>query len=149
MENDMFTHILLPTDGSPLSESAIAQGIRLAKAVNARVTGLYVMPQFHVFTYRTEMLEDTREQNAKDCNAHAAEYLAFIEKTAKEAVVTSGTISVSDDHPDEAIIKAAAEQGCDLIVMASHGRHGVAGVLMGSVTQKVLTHGKVPVLVCH
>ena len=145
----MFTHILLPTDGSALSTSAIAQGVRLAKATGARVTGLYVKPQFHVFTYRTEMLEDTREQYAKDCDAHAVEYLAVIEKAAREAGVSCATASVSDDHPDEAILRIADERGCDVIVMASHGRRGVAGVLMGSVTQKVLTHGKVPVLVCH
>ena len=145
----MFTHILLPTDGSPLSASAIAQGVRLAKATGARVTGLYVKPQFHVFTYRTEMLEDTREQYAKDCDAHAVEYLAVVEKAAREAGVPFATASVSDDQPDEAILRIADERGCDVIVMASHGRRGVAGVLMGSVTQKVLTHGKVPVLVCH
>ena len=145
----MFTHILLPTDGSPLSASAIAQGVRLAKAIGARVTGLYVKPQFHVFTYRTEMLEDTREQYAKDCDAHAVEYLAMVENAAREADVPFATASVSDDHPDEAILRVADGRGCDAIVMASHGRRGVAGVLMGSVTQKVLTHGKVPVLVCH
>ena len=145
----MFTHMLLPTDGSPLSASAIAQGVRLAKATGARVTGLYVMPQFHVFTYRTEMLEDTREQYAKDCDAHAVEYLAVVEKAAREAGVPCATASVSDDHPDEAILRVADERGCDAIVMASHGRRGIAGVLMGSVTQKVLTHGKLPVLVCH
>jgi nucleotide-binding universal stress UspA family protein len=145
----MFTHILLPTDGSPLSASAIAQGVRLAKATGARVTGLYVKPQFHVFTYRTEMLEDTREQYAKDCDAHAVEYLAVVEKAAREAGVSYATASVSDDHADEAILRIADERGCDVIVMASHGRRGVTGVLMGSVTQKVLTHGKIPVLVCH
>ena len=145
----MFAHILIPTDGSPLSERAIAQGIRLAKATGARVTGLYVMPQFHVFTYRTEMLEDTREEYAKDCNAHAVEYLAVVERVAREAGVACSTASLSDDHPDEAILRVAEERGCDAIVMASHGRRGVAGVLMGSVTQKVLTHGKLPVLVCH
>jgi nucleotide-binding universal stress UspA family protein len=145
----MFAHILIPTDGSPLSERAIAQGIRLAKATGARVTGLYVMPQFHVFTYRTEMLEDTREQYAKDCNAHTVEYLAVVERIAREAGVSCTTASLSDDHPDEAILRFAEERGCGAIVMASHGRRGVAGVLMGSVTQKVLTHGKLPVLVCH
>jgi nucleotide-binding universal stress UspA family protein len=145
----MFTHILLPTDGTPLSASAIARGVRLAKATGARVTGLYVKPQFHVFTYRTEMLEDTREQYARDCDAHAVEYLAVVEKAARESGVPCATVSVSHDHPDEAILRIADERGCDAIVMASHGRRGVAGVLMGSVTQKVLTHGKLPVLVCH
>ena len=69
----MFKHILLPTDGSELSEVAIRKGIELAKAIKARITGFYVIPEFHIFTYRTEMLEDTREQYAKDCQAHAAQ----------------------------------------------------------------------------
>jgi nucleotide-binding universal stress UspA family protein len=146
-ETNMFTHILLPTDGSPLSEAAIRQGIQFAKGINAKITGFYVMPEFHVFTYRTEMLEDTKEEFAKDCETHARQYLGVIEKVAKEAGVACDTTFATDDHPYEAIIKAAEKQGCDLIMMASHGRRGVQGILIGSETQKVLTHSKIPVLV--
>lgn len=144
----MFKHLLLPTDGSELSESAIRKGVEVAQAINARITGLYVIPEFHIFTYRTEMLEDTRDEYAQDCEAHAAQYLGVIERAAREAGVPSEKATATHDHPYEAIIKTAEERGCDLIVMASHGRRGVQGVLLGSETQKVLTHSRIPVLVC-
>jgi nucleotide-binding universal stress UspA family protein len=143
----MFKHLLLPTDGSELSEAAIRKGVQFAKTINAKVTGFYVMPEFHVFTYRTEMLEDTKEQFAKDCKAHADQFLAVIEKAAKAAGVACDTAVVTSDHTYEAIIKAAEKKGCDLIMMASHGRSGVQGLLLGSETHKVLTHSKIPVLV--
>lgn len=143
----MFTHLLLPTDGSPASEAAIQQSIQLAKDLHAKVTGLHVIPEFHVFTYQTEMLEDTREQFIKDSQDHAVKFLAVIQKAAEEAGVACDTAYMSSDHPHEAIIKVAEERGCDLIAMASHGRKGMSGLLLGSETQKVLTHSKKPVLV--
>ena len=143
----MFTHLLLPTDGSPASEAAIQQSIELAKAIHAKVTGLHVIPEFHVFTYQTEMLEDTREQFTKDSQSHAVKFLAVIQKAAEEAGVACETAYIVSDHPHEAIIKVAEERGCDLIAMASHGRKGISGLLLGSETQKVLTHSKKPVLV--
>ena len=144
----MFKHILLPTDGSKLSDDAIRMGVQLAKTVNAKVTGFCVMPEFHVFTYKTEMLEDTKREFAKDSKAHAVQYLSVIETAAKAAGLTCDIASATHDHPYEAIIRAAKQRGCDLIVMASHGRKGVQAVLLGSETQKVLTHSHIPVLVC-
>jgi nucleotide-binding universal stress UspA family protein len=143
----MFKHILLPTDGSELSEAAIRKGIQFAKSIGARVTGFYAMPEFHVFTYRTEMLEDTQEQFVKDTKAHADKYLAAIKKVANDAGVACDTLRATSDHPHEAILKAARDRGCDLIMMASHGRKGVQGMLLGSETHKVLTHSRIPVLV--
>ena len=143
----MFKHILLPTDGSELSEAAIRKGVQFAKSIGARVTGFYAAPEFHVFTYQTEMLEDTKEQFAKDSRAHAEQYLAMIAKAAREAGVACDTVRVTSDQPYEAILEAAQDKGCDLILMASHGRKGLRGVLLGSETQKVLTHAKLPVLV--
>ena len=144
----MFKHVLLPTDGSKLSEDAIRMGVQLAKTINAKVTGFHVMPEFHVFTYKTEMLEDTKREFGRDSKAHAAQYLSVIETAAKAAGVTYEVVSSVHDHPYEAIIEVADERECDLIVMASHGRKGVQAVLLGSETQKVLTHSHVPVLVC-
>jgi nucleotide-binding universal stress UspA family protein len=144
----MFKHVLLPTDGSPLSDDAIRMGIQLARTVNAKVTGFYVMPEFHVVTYKTEMLEDTRKEFARDSKAHAAHYLSAIENAAKAAGVACDTTTATNDHPYEAIIRAAKRHKCDLIVMASHGRKGVQAVLLGSEVQKVLTHSHIPVLVC-
>ena len=143
----MFKHILLPTDGSDLSEAAIHQGIQFAKSINAKVTGFHVVLPFHVFTLQTEMLEDTKEQYERESKIHAEQFLAVIKKAAKEASVTCEINSVTSTHPYEAIIKAAEKKGCDLIMMASHGRSGIQGLLIGSETQKVLTHTKIPVLV--
>ena len=144
----MFKHILLPTDGSSLSEAAIRKGIQFSKSIGARVTGFYAMPEFHVFTYKTEMLEDTKEQFARDSKAHAKKYLDVIEKAANDAGVVCDTVLATSDEPYEAIIQTAQDQGCDLIMMASHGRRGVRALLLGSETHKVLTHTKLPVLVC-
>ncbi len=143
----MFKHLLLPTDGSALSQAAINQGMRLASSLQARVTGIYVMPQFHVLAYQAEMLADTEQEFAVDCKAHAARYLMAIGQAAHEAGVACETIAATSDHPFEVIVQTAEHKGCDLIVMASHGRRGVRGLLLGSETHKVLTHSRIPVLV--
>ncbi|HYD80062.1 MAG TPA: universal stress protein [Paucimonas sp.] len=143
----MFKHILVPTDGSPLSEAAISHAVEFAKSIGARITGVHVIPAFHTFDYRAEMLEDTRQQFEKDSRAHAQRFLAKIEQAAQEAGVECSTLLATHDHPYEAIIETARETGCDAIVMASHGRKGIKALLMGSETQKVLTHSTIPVLV--
>jgi len=141
----MFKHILLPTDGSALSEVAVQSGIRFAKSINAHVTGLHVILPFNLFARGAEMVSDTKAQFEKD--SLAALYLAAISKAAKEAGVPCDSVTEKADHPYEAIIAAAEKRGCDLILMASHGRRGVKGLLIGSETHKVLTHTKIPVLV--
>ena len=143
----MFKHLLLPTDGSAASEDAIRKCMLFAREIGAQVTGFHVMPEFHIFTYQAEMLEDTRDEFRKDCEAQARKYLAVIETAAREAGVPCKVAFTASDHPYESIIEAATEHGCDLITMASHGRKGIKGMLMGSETQKVLTHSKIPVLV--
>lgn len=143
----MFKHLLLPTDGSPFSNSAVENGIQFAKSVQAKVTGIYVTPEFHMVTYRVEMVEDTEPQFAADCRAHADQYLDVIQRAANKAGVICDTVSATSDHPFEEIIRTAEHKGCDLIAMASHGRRGVRGLLLGSETHKVLTHSKIPVLV--
>lgn len=143
----MFKHILLPTDGSATSTSAIKSGIAFAKESGAKVTGLHVIPEFQVFTYQTEMLGDTREQFERESIVQAKKYLAEIESAAKEAGVTCDTLYVTSENPHEEIIKTAQDRGCDLITMASHGRKGVKRLFLGSETQKVLTLSQIPVLV--
>lgn len=108
---------------------------------------IYVIPKFHVFTYRTEMVEDTKDKFSRDSRAHAQKYLAVIEEAARKAGVPCETTDVTSDDPYEAIIDAAEKKGCDLIAMASHGRKGLKGVLLGSETHKVLIHSRIPVLV--
>jgi hypothetical protein len=109
----MFTHILIPTDGSQRSEAAIHEGIKFAKDAHAKVTGFHVVPQFHVFTYKTELLEETRGHFAKESRAHPEQYLGVIEKAAKEAGVACDTAYLTHDHPYEAIIETAEKNGCD------------------------------------
>ena len=143
----MFKHILLPTDGSAGSEAAVRAGVSLAREMGARVTGLHVVPPFHTFTYRPDMIEDTEEQYEKDSEEQARKVLLTIEKQAQECGVPCDTVVVRSDDIHDAIIATARESQCDLIAMASHGRRGVRALLLGSETQKVLTHSLVPVLV--
>ncbi|WP_428421567.1 universal stress protein [Methylibium sp.] len=143
----MFKHLLLPTDGSGTSEAAVRKGLQFAKEQQARVTAVHVVPEFHTLTYRTTMLEDTREEFIAECKAQAQKFLSEVERAAKEEGVACRTVMITHDHPHEAINDTAAQSGCDLIVMASHGRRGIKGLLLGSETQKVLTHATLPVLV--
>jgi nucleotide-binding universal stress UspA family protein len=105
------------------------------------------MPPQHPFFYETEIPMDALEQAAKRCKELAEKYLAAIEKEAKEAGVACDLVYEKNDYPYEAIIRVAEQKGCDLIMMASHGRRGVGALLIGSETQRVLTHSKIPVLV--
>jgi nucleotide-binding universal stress UspA family protein len=146
-ETSMFKHILVPTDGSPLSEAAALKSIELAGSLGARITAFHVSPQFHVLTYRTEMLEETPTEYETDSAAHAERYLGFIARAASERGVPCDPLRRVDDNVFQAIIDAARDKGCDAISMASHGRRGIAGVLLGSVTQHVLTHSGIPVVV--
>lgn len=143
----MFKHILLPTDGSPLSEVAVKKAMQFAKSIGARVTGLYVIDPFHLFTTEGEMLADTKERYEKDSRAHARSSLSVIYNAAKENGVTCDCITETSSHPYAVIVETAEKKGCDLITMASHGRRGIQAVLIGSETIKVLTHTRIPVLV--
>lgn len=143
----MYRHILIPTDGSPLSDLAVDKGLTLAKALNAKVTAVTVIEPFHVFSAGKEQLSSTREEYERHATQHADEVLAAVESSAKARGVACETISVESDHPHQAIVDAAAAKGCDLVAMSSHGRRGVAAFVLGSVTQKVLTHSAIPVLV--
>jgi nucleotide-binding universal stress UspA family protein len=146
----MYQHILIPTDGSTLSGHAVVQGINLAKATGARVTGLFVAPAPTPLVFDGLVPVDYMQpdEHASLTARAAARALGVIEKAAQQAGVRCDCLTVTGEYPAEAILAAAAKHRCDLIVMASHGRRGLAGVLLGSETQKVLTHAKGPVLVC-
>jgi nucleotide-binding universal stress UspA family protein len=144
---NMFTQILLPTDGSDLSERAVLAGISFAKELGAEVVGLTVVPEFHTFTIDTEMLEDTKDEFVTATRQRAEKYLSFVSEAARSAGVTCSVAQVVSDDPYEAILQTAKERRCDLIIMASHGRKGIKGMLLGSETQKVLVHSNIPVLV--
>jgi nucleotide-binding universal stress UspA family protein len=143
----MFTHLLVPTDGSPLSDIAIQMAVTVAKENHAKLTALHVLPEFRVFAYGAEMPADTEEHFLKVARQHAEDYLAAVTKAATQAGVECETVATTRAHPYEAIVSIATQRSCDLIVMASHGRSGLRALLIGSETQKVLTHSDVPVLV--
>ena len=143
----MFKHLLLPTDGSPASEGAIRQALALAKANGAAVTVLHVIQPFHVFAYDVAMVEHTNVTYLAQAHERAERYLKPIENAARELGLSCDARVETDEHPSEAIIRVAKARGCDLIVMCSHGRSAIRGLLLGSQTQKVLAHSTLPVLV--
>jgi nucleotide-binding universal stress UspA family protein len=148
----MYRNILIATDGSALAQKAVTHGLMLAKSVGAKATALIVEAPFSVYDLpasRTGQISEVFAQHAVQIKKHAAQVLSRVEDDARLAGVPCKTIQVEHDQPYEAIINIANEQGCDLIIMASHGRGGISAVLLGSVTNKVLTHTKIPVLVCH
>lgn len=143
----MYKSILIPTDGSELSNLALVHGMKLAKAVGANVKAIIVSLPFHALAVDTEMLSD----NAASYKEHSAKRvqrtLDAVTKAAKDAGVACETLNLENEEPYRAIIDTAKQRGCDLIVMASHGRRGMSAMLLGSETTKVLTHSTVPVLV--
>lgn len=143
----MFKHILFPTDGSPISEAAMLTCMAFARSIGARVTALHVLPEFHMLTVNTEMIEDTREQYLSDTEQRGRKALAVVEAAARDAGVDCDTVLRRGDDPYSAILEVARDQDCDLITMASHGYRGVKGMLLGSETHKVLVHSMIPVLV--
>ena len=144
----MFKHLLLPTDGSAFSEAAARRALQLAKEQEARVTVIHVVPEFHVLSYRTSLMEGTREEFLAHCKAQAQHFIAEIEKVAREEGVPCDSVVASSDHPYEAIAATAEREHCDLIVMASHGRRGIAKFVLGSQATRVLAHTSVPLLIC-
>ena len=143
----MYKHLLLPTDGSPLSEEAVRRGVQFARQLGAKVTGFYAMPEFQVVSYTMAMVENSKDIFGSQARERAEKVLETVKRIAVEEGVECDTVSVVSDAPYEAIIQTASERGCDMILMASHGRRGIQGFLLGSETNKVLTHSKIPVLV--
>src|SRR5512138_2549546 len=101
----MFKHILLPTDGSPLSEAAIQKGMQFARSINARVTGLYVIPPYRLLMGGRESMADSKEQYDKDASVRAQGFLAVISKLGKDMGVTCDCVSETGSHPYEAIVR--------------------------------------------
>jgi nucleotide-binding universal stress UspA family protein len=147
----MFKHILLPTDGSELSDNAARVAVDLARSLGAKITAFnsiapYQVPVSDGLYVYGELFTPEEYKQATEKAVRAI--LAKVQAEAKNAGVECDPVFVTAGAPWDAIVKAAAARKCDLIVMASHGRKGVVGVLLGSETTKVLTHSKTPVLVC-
>ncbi len=145
----MYKNILIPTDGSELSVRAIKAGVKLAKAVGAKVTGLFVAPTPTPFVYKGLIPVGymAPDEHAAMIAQAADLHLGVITKAARTASVSCHCASITSDFPADAILKVAAENKCDLIFMASHGRKGISALLLGSETQKVLAHSTIAVLV--
>ena len=147
----MYKHILVSTDGSKLSAKAVRTAAQLAKALGAKLTGAYVMAPYVPPMYSEGVVYAppiTAQRHKELAAKEAKKALAAVESGARVAGVPCSTLSTTNEHPWRGIIGAAQAKKCDLIVMASHGRRGLAGLLLGSETNKVLTHSKIPVLVC-
>jgi nucleotide-binding universal stress UspA family protein len=156
----MFTHFMVPVDGSELSEGALQAAIALAQRLDARLTVFYALPTAGAYAYatvppfveRSELDAKTLQEVHQLISDSTATYLKGLVARVQQAGDPPGSILVAaecveSDEPHRAILDAAQRLGCDLIVMASHGRRGLGALLLGSETQKVLTHSTLPALV--
>lgn len=144
----MYSHILIATDGSELAGKALEHGLRLAKQVGAKVTLVHVTEPFPVVMAEEAILTNPIEDYEKSVAIGAQKILGAAKAAADEAGVTVALLHEKDQYPAEGIVRAAAETGADLLVMASHGRRGLSKLLIGSQATEVLTHSKIPVLIC-
>ena len=145
----MYKHILVPTDGSDLSRAAALQAVKFAKSLGARVTAFFAAPPATPVIYDGFLPTGygTTTEHAQMIEKMAAKYLGVIEKACAAAGVPCQSVHETNEYPADAIVALARKRKCDLIFMASHGRRGLTGAILGSQAQKVLTQSKIPVLV--
>ena len=147
----MFKHILVSTDGSKLAAKGIKAGVKLAAALGARITGVHVIPPYTPPAYADAMVYvppmDPKDYKRATEN-EAKKALAAVEAECRRARLRCDGVIVTNRQAWDGILKTARARKCDTIVMASHGRRGLTGLVLGSETHKVLTHSKIPVLVC-
>ena len=143
----MYKHILVATDGSELSDKAVDAAVGLAGNLGAKLTGFHATQDYPIMPFPDVAGSLTPATWKADQGKRARRILEKVEAKAKKAGVACDTGFSLAVHPYEAIIQAAKKARCDLIVMASHGRRGIKGIVLGSETNKVLTHSKLPVLV--
>lgn len=143
----MYKNLLIATDGSDLANKAVEQGIALAKALNAKITAVFVTESWATKVPGEMAIGFPIDAYEKSCADNAKEVLSAVVAAAKAAGVACDTQHVRDQFPADGIIAQAKSSGCDLIVMASHGRRGIRRLLLGSETSLVLTHSTIPVLV--
>ena len=144
----MYKHLLIATDGSELASKAIALGLGLAKSLGARVTILMVSEPWTAVVSGEAAIAFPIKDYERAVTANANEVLAAAASAAKSQAVSCDTVHAKDQFPAEGIIDTATKQGCDLIVMASHGRRGLKRLFLGSQTNSVVTQSTIPVLVC-
>ncbi|MGC4060035.1 MAG: universal stress protein [Aquabacterium sp.] len=148
----MYEHLLVPVDGSELSDKAIEHSIGLAKMLGASITGFTAEPPLPVLVVEQAAVAydvATFQEHEKRCEAHAREMLEAFAAKARHAGVQFDGQFVITDNVQQAIVDMAEKQGCDLIVMITHGRHGLDALIHGSLTKSVLAHSQVPLLILH
>lgn len=145
----MYKHILIPTDGSPTAAKGVESGIEFARAAKARVTLFTAVPEYQppseVDVISRQVVSLAEHERMSQENAEAV--LKPAAERVRAAGVPCDTAYAQSNHPYQAIIDTAQNRGCDLIVMSSHGRHGLAEMWYGSETRNVLTHSSIPTLV--
>lgn len=145
----MFKHVLIGTDGSDLAGRAVTTGLTLAKELNAQVTAVTVTPSWNAVAAVAERSLPNPVADYDEIVAASANRILWdVKQMAKKIGIACATLHSKDKHPAEGILETAKERGCDLIVMASHGRRGISRMLLGSQTTEVLTLSAIPVLVC-
>jgi len=144
----MYAHILIATDGSELSDKAVQHGIALAKALGAKITAVHVTEPWTSAVSGEWAIAFPVEEYQRIAAANAKKVLGKVAEEARRSGVPFETIHITDQFAAEGIVEEANTRGCDLIVMASHGRRGFARFLLGSQATRVLTQSTVPVLVC-
>lgn len=143
----MFKHILMPTDGSEHSERAVERGIELAKLCGAKVTGIHVMQDYRMMLGPEGLAPSELDEGVEERERErAASFLSFVQKTADAAGVPCDTVIAKGLHPYDAIVDAANDRGCDLIVMTSRHRKGLVSLILGSEASRVLHRASIPVL---
>jgi nucleotide-binding universal stress UspA family protein len=145
----MFKHILIPTDGSETSDRTAKQAVNLAKQFGAKVTAIHVYaPNFGIYYGEAVWVDDKMQVQLREtAETEGHKYLDRVEQSAKSAGVPFERVLLESDSAWKGIVETAQNRGCDLIMMAAHGRRGLTALLLGSETNRVLTHTKIPVLV--
>jgi nucleotide-binding universal stress UspA family protein len=144
----MYKHILIATDGSELAAKAVTAGLELAKRLGAKATAVTATEPWAAVVTGEAAFGFPPDEYEKAAANMAARVLSAVGDTAKRVGIECATLHAKDQYPAEGILEAAKANGCDLIVMASHGRRGLSRLLLGSEAVRVLTHSAVPVLIC-
>jgi nucleotide-binding universal stress UspA family protein len=144
----MYKHLLIATDGSELAQKAVEQGLKLAGALQAKATVITVTQPWDAMVSAEVMVVLPPDAYEENVTSAANKILHGVRDTAQKLGQPCDTLHVKDRFPGEGIVEYAGEKGCDLIVMASHGRRGLGRLLLGSVANEVVTRSTVPVLIC-
>ncbi len=144
----MYKHILIATDGSEIADRAVSNGISLAKSLGAKVTVFMAIRPWHTIAPAEVMVSFPKDEYLSEAETYAKKTLDKVKKAAESSDVACNSSFVVHEYPWQAITEASEREQCDLIVMGSHGYSGLTKLLLGSEAQSVMSHAKVPVLIC-